>query len=153
MATDLIDYTNAGKSPLGTNTALDFHDYEIEWMPEHIIWRVDGRVIRSVFRNATRDDETRIDVAFAGLKVKKFPSTPARIQFGIWDGGQGSEGTAAWAGTPTNWSIPGQSYEIQVDHVDIQCCRRGSGRPDGRLDAVQPFVPFYKNPALMLPTG
>lgn len=119
---DLVDYSNAGKTPLGLNTALDFHDYEIEWLPDYISWKIDGRVVRSVFRNQTKDDELVVDPA-TGLKAKKFPSTPARIQFGIWDGGQGSNGTAAWAGTPTDWSKPDQTYEIQIDYVDIQCCK------------------------------
>lgn len=122
MATDLIDYSNAGKTPLGLNTALDFHEYEIEWMPDHISWKVDGRLVRSVYRNQTKDDDACVDPS-TGLKIKKFPSTPARIQFGIWDGGQGSNGTAIWAGTPTDWSKPDQTYEIQIDYVDIQCCK------------------------------
>ncbi|KAF9120008.1 hypothetical protein BGW39_011740 [Mortierella sp. 14UC] len=119
MPTDRIDYSNTGKEPLNTNTALDFHDYEIEWMPEYILWKADDKVIRHVFRNQTKGD-AGIDPA-AGEARKRYPSSPARTQLGIWDGGQGSEGTAAWAGTPTDWSKPDQSYEIQADYVDIQC--------------------------------
>ncbi|KAG0228312.1 hypothetical protein BGX31_006624 [Mortierella sp. GBA43] len=132
LPTDLIDYNNTGKSALGTNTAMDFHDYEIEWMPDYILWKVDGKVIRSVFKNETKDDvdpvsgRPVIDPATERPK-KRFPSTPARIQLGIWDGGQGSEGTASWAGSPTNWSSPGQTYEMQVESVDIQCYYAGNG--------------------------
>ncbi|KAF9080484.1 hypothetical protein BGX23_002093 [Mortierella sp. AD031] len=100
MPTDLIDYSNTGKELLNTNTALDFHDYEIEWLPEYILWKVDDKVIRHAFRNETKDD-VGIDPTI-GRTRKKYPSTPARIQFGIWDGGQGSEGTAAWADYPGN---------------------------------------------------
>ncbi|KAG0327412.1 hypothetical protein BG000_000964 [Podila horticola] len=147
MATDLIDYSNAGKTPLGLNTALDFHEYEIEWMPDHISWKVDGRLVRSVYRNQTKDDDACVDPS-TGLKVKKFPSTPARIQFGIWDGGQGSNGTAIWAGTPTDWSKPDQTYEIQIDYVDIQCLgtrlRRGHqqdmGQQKSMMDPTQPLA-------------
>ncbi|KAG0198243.1 hypothetical protein BGX33_012489 [Mortierella sp. NVP41] len=108
MPTDLIDYSNTGKELLNTNTALDFHDYEIEWLPEYILWKVDDKVIRHAFRNETKDD-VGIDPTI-GRTRKKYPSTPARIQFGIWDGGQGYEGTAAWAGTPTDWSKPDWNY-------------------------------------------
>ncbi|KAF9551394.1 hypothetical protein EC957_009279 [Mortierella hygrophila] len=186
MPTDLIDYSNTGKQPLNTNTALDFHDYEIEWMPEYILWKVDDKVIRHVFRNETKDD-VGIDPATDHIR-KRYPSSPARIQFGIWDGGQGSEGTAAWAGTPTDWSKPDQKYEIQVDYVDIQCYYPGNETQtwppagygptkihdgpyftpgqDNRSDhdtgdslyneqenGVHPYVAFYKNPKLMIPTG
>ncbi|KAI8597420.1 concanavalin A-like lectin/glucanase domain-containing protein, partial [Dissophora ornata] len=110
MEASMIDYSNSRKEPLNTNTALDFHEYEIEWMPDYLLWKVDGRVVRSVLRNETKDDVDAlgapvIDQA-TGQHVKRYPSTPARIQFGIWDGGQGSQGTASWAGTPTNWSTP-----------------------------------------------
>ncbi|KAF9434934.1 hypothetical protein BGZ76_007179 [Entomortierella beljakovae] len=192
MPTESIDYNNTGKILLGANSALDFHDYGIEWMPEYINWSVDGKVIRSVFKNQTKDDVDPITGApimdeATGQPVKRFPSTPARIQFGIWDGGQGSDGTAAWAGTPTDWSKPGQSYEVQIDYVDIQCLYTGNGTEvwppsghgptkthegpyytpgldnrsgsydeDGYNDqspAQNPYVPFYKNMTLMIPTG
>ncbi|KAG0352390.1 hypothetical protein BG005_008164 [Podila minutissima] len=181
MAADLVDYNNAGKTPLGLNTALDFHDYEIEWMPDYINWKIDGKLVRSVYKNQTKDDDTWVD-PLTGLMAKKFPSTPGRIQFGIWDGGQGSNGTAAWAGTPTDWSKPDQTYEIQIDYVDIQCYYNGnatqtwppagygptkvhdgpyttpgldggSGEGDGTHEPFRPFVPFYRNPQLMVPTG
>ncbi|KAI1303401.1 hypothetical protein EDD11_005342 [Mortierella claussenii] len=190
----LIDYGNTGKERLGNNTALGFHDYEIEWMPDHIMWKVDGTVIRTVLRNQTKDDVDPatgapiIDKVTGQIK-KKYPSTPARIQFGIWDGGQGSEGTASWAGTPTNWSRADQSYEVQVDYINVQCFYQGNatttwppagygptkshngpyytpGHDNRDIDAPgggsifneqpmpqRPFVPFYKNPKLMIPTG
>ena len=89
MPTDLIDYSNTGKQPPNTNTALGFHDYEIEWMSKYILWKVDDKVIRHVFRNETKDD-VGIDPV-TGQTRKRYPSSPARIQFGIWDGGQGSD--------------------------------------------------------------
>ncbi|KAG0362956.1 hypothetical protein BGZ54_008420 [Gamsiella multidivaricata] len=191
MNTTLIDYSNSGKEPLGVNTVLDFHDYEIEWMPDYLIWRVDGKVIRSIFKNQTKNDfdpvsgASIIDQATGQIR-KKYPSTPARIQFGIWDGGQGQEGTAAWAGHPTDWSKTNQMYEIQVDYIDIQCFYTGNGTlkwpPPGYgptkthagpyytpgLDGLpsnagdshynenlplHPYVPFYKNPKLIVPAG
>ncbi|KAK3819664.1 MAG: concanavalin A-like lectin/glucanase domain-containing protein [Benniella sp.] len=88
LPTDLIDYNNTGKSVLGTNTAMGFHAYEIEWMPNSILWMVDGTVIRHVFKNETKDvvnpisGRTVHDPA-TGLPLKRFPSSPARIQLGI----------------------------------------------------------------------
>ncbi|KAF9186261.1 hypothetical protein BGZ51_002112 [Haplosporangium sp. Z 767] len=186
MPTELIDYSNTGREPLGANTALGFHEYEIEWMPDYIQWKVDGRMIRRVFKNETKDDvDSAVDPS-TGLKGKRFPSTPAQIQFGIWDGGQGPNGTAAWAGSPTDWSKPDQTYEIQVDYVDIECYYSGNETQkwpppgygptilhDGPYNTpglsnwsgnggstyneqepgVRPFVPFYKNYMLMIPTG
>ncbi|KAF9970417.1 hypothetical protein BGZ73_006876, partial [Actinomortierella ambigua] len=92
MPPDLIDYSNTGKSPMGFDTTADFHEYGIEWTSEHIHWTVDGKIIRSVYRSQTADDTldpNPVDPA-TGQKRKKFPSSPARIQFGIWDGGQGA---------------------------------------------------------------
>ncbi|KAG0296488.1 hypothetical protein BGZ98_000943, partial [Dissophora globulifera] len=191
MLTNLIDYT--GKESLNTNTAAGFHEYEIEWMPDYLLWKVDGKVVRSVFKNETKDDIDLITGApvvdpRTGKHVKKYPSTPAKIQFGIWDGGQGSEGTGAWAGTPTDWSKPGQTYEVQVDSLDIQCFYQGNETvtwppkgygptkthsgpyftpgldggwslaaddvlKDEKTPTMAPYVPFYKNPNLMIPTA
>lgn len=51
----------------------------------------------------------------------KYPSEPSRISFSLWDGGQGAEGTADWAGTPTDWSDPNKMYTMTVDWVNITC--------------------------------
>ncbi|KAG0254079.1 hypothetical protein DFQ27_007069 [Actinomortierella ambigua] len=189
MAAELIDYSNTGKASMGVDSTADFHEYGIEWTPDHIHWTIDGRIIRSVFRNQTADDAldpNPVDPA-TGQKRKRFPSTPARIQFGIWDGGQGSNGTAAWAGSPTNWSPPNIAYTIQVDSVQVECYYQGNDTlvwpPPGygptksyqkpystpgsggdnqnyneqggghEGEEFRPFVPFYKNKMLMIPTG
>ncbi|KAF9198558.1 hypothetical protein BGZ49_000590 [Haplosporangium sp. Z 27] len=192
MPTEEIDYNNTGKIPLGMNTASDFHVYGIEWMPDYIKWSIDGNVIRSVFRNQTVDELDPVSGVplvdkTTGQHIKRFPTTPSRIQFGIWDGGQGSNGTAAWAGSPTDWSKPNQTYEVQIDYVDIQCFYSGNGTekwpPPGygptkvhdgpyytpgldnrsgyyddngyndQSPAQNPYIPFYKNLKLMIPTG
>ena len=33
----------------GFNPGTDWHEYEVEWTPEHIIWRLDGNEVRSLY--------------------------------------------------------------------------------------------------------
>ncbi|KAG0238031.1 hypothetical protein BGW42_007585 [Actinomortierella wolfii] len=195
MPAELIDYSNSGRAPIGVDSTAGFHEYGIEWMPDYIHWTVDGKIIRTVYRNQTADDTlspNSVDPA-TGQRQKRFPSTPARIQFGVWDGGQGSNGTAAWAGSPTDWSRPDKAYTVLIDSVQVECYYQGndtlvwpppgygptktSRKPyitpglDGGTehngddrnynehggghdaDEFRPFIPFYKNKALMIPTG
>lgn len=50
-----------------------------------------------------------------------FPSTPSKIQIGVWDGGSSeNEGTKRWAGGPINWGDE-TSYYATYKSIDIQC--------------------------------
>lgn len=68
---------------IGGDLSKDFHDYKIEWTPEYIKWYVDGKLIREERKGGEIDSQTG---------QPKFPSQPAKIQFGLWDGGSGLPG-------------------------------------------------------------
>ncbi|CAG8582023.1 3976_t:CDS:2 [Ambispora gerdemannii] len=102
---------------VGADTTADFHLYTIEWMPDHISWIIDGVTARTAYQKDTWDST---------LNQFKFPSRPSRIQFSMWDGGMGAEGTANWAGSPTDWSDQNKVYSMYVDWVNITCFYNGN---------------------------
>lgn len=76
-------------------------------MPDYIQWAVDGRIMRTVYKNQTWNE---------GCKCFKYPMREARIALSIWDGGMGAQGTAEWAGGPTDWSKDDNpDYTMEVD--------------------------------------
>jgi len=36
----------------GFNPAEEWHEYEIEWAPDHIIWRLDGNEVRALYNTS-----------------------------------------------------------------------------------------------------
>ncbi|KAL9549101.1 hypothetical protein PS6_006251 [Mucor atramentarius] len=86
-----------------------FHKYTIDWKPDKIEWLVDDKVVRTRIKSETCDTNG----------VCKFPSQPARVQFGLWDGSIES-GTAEWSRGPIDWSAP-QSIQAFIKSVQIDC--------------------------------
>ncbi|KAI9322526.1 concanavalin A-like lectin/glucanase domain-containing protein [Dichotomocladium elegans] len=70
----------------------NLHTYTIDWSPERIEWYVDGQLVRTREKKDTCDENG----------VCKFPSEPARVQIGLWDGSIDS-GTAQWSRGPIDW--------------------------------------------------
>jgi beta-glucanase (GH16 family) len=96
FALNQLDYGQGQTHDTVTETHDNWHDLTIDWQPDYIRWLIDGRVVRTLLKNETFRAEYR------GFLV---PTEESRISFSIWDGGQGAEGTAEWAGTPTNWRV------------------------------------------------
>ncbi|KAI8373850.1 concanavalin A-like lectin/glucanase domain-containing protein [Blakeslea trispora] len=107
----LIEYNvNGGIHKIdGADLDKDYHKYTIDWTPDKIDWIVDGRVIRTKKRSETCDHSG----------VCKFPSQPARVQIGIWDG-SGKPGTAEWSRGPIDWSLP-HAITANIKEVQIDC--------------------------------
>ncbi|KAI5918069.1 concanavalin A-like lectin/glucanase domain-containing protein [Camillea tinctor] len=78
-----------------------------DWTPTKVDWLLDGKVIRTLL--ASQADTT----------THQFPQTPAKIQLGIWDGGdpEQNSGTLNWAGGKTDLS--GGPYTMFVRNVRI----------------------------------
>ncbi|KAI8882834.1 glycoside hydrolase family 16 protein [Backusella circina FSU 941] len=95
---------NIPGSPLDSS----FHKYTIDWQPDKIDWLIDDQIIRTKWKKDTCDS--------TGLC--RYPSHPARIQFGLWDGSTEST-TAEWAKGPIDWtehsSITAYVKDLQVD--------------------------------------
>jgi beta-glucanase (GH16 family) len=98
--------------------SLDFHEYTLEWMPDYLTWKMDGKVLRTLFRNQTWDET---------LQKYKYPSRESRLAFSLWDGGSQSEGTSKWAGGLTVWNETAPpTYRMVVDWVKIDCHYKGN---------------------------
>ncbi|RYP63908.1 hypothetical protein DL771_009020 [Monosporascus sp. 5C6A] len=71
-----------------------FYTYSVDWTPTRLDWLINGKIIRTFF---AKDADTT---------THQFPQTPAKIQLGIWAGGDPSmnEGTVRWAGGITNFT-------------------------------------------------
>jgi len=118
FALDKLDYTKGIIHSLGTDMHTNWHTLTIDWKPDQTRWLVDGNVIRTMKKADTWD---------AASNAYHYPTQQSQISFGIWDGGQGAEGTAFWAGSPTDWSKdPNPDYQVFVDWVDIQCFYNGN---------------------------
>ncbi|ORX70609.1 hypothetical protein DL89DRAFT_266803 [Linderina pennispora] len=107
-ANNVIDYTKMVPYDLGVDTSAAYHDYEINWTADSIVWSVDGKPIRTL---------KKADTYNAATNTYSFPSSEARIAFSIWDGGSGAQGTADWAGHPTPWNAD-TVYKMYVDSAE-----------------------------------
>ena len=112
------DYTNLANITL-SDTYSNWHEYEIRWTPDEIVWLVDGQVGRTKKRSETWDEENQ---------RWNYPQTPSRLQISIWPGGAPSnaKGTIDWAGGPIDWENtpdmenPGY-YFATFGEISIEC--------------------------------
>ena len=91
--------------PTGIQTS---HLYTIDWTSKRILWAIDGRVKRTLFKSNSTSPMTPPGERW-------FPSTPAQIQVSVWDAGGGSE----WAGV-----IPwGKRTRLSAlyEYIDVVC--------------------------------
>ncbi|KXN72949.1 glycoside hydrolase family 16 protein [Conidiobolus coronatus NRRL 28638] len=118
-----IDYTKGKKHAIEKNTFNSSIAYTIDWTENNINWMVDGKVVRSY----KKEDSIKDDII-------AFPSTPSRIEFGIWNGGAGAEGTREWAGGEVDWNDPETAdkgyYYVIVDWIEVECIGSFNGTTD-----------------------
>ncbi|KAJ8507677.1 hypothetical protein ONZ45_g9967 [Pleurotus djamor] len=110
------DHNNGAVHKDISDTFGNYHDYTIDWQPETLTFLVDNKPVRTVKASDTVDGG-----------IKKYPTTPARVQLSIWPAGiNGSApGTVEWAGGMINWDDPdyksaGNFYTL-VKSVSIKC--------------------------------
>ncbi|KAI7872200.1 concanavalin A-like lectin/glucanase domain-containing protein, partial [Spinellus fusiger] len=89
---ELIMGVNGATHNVNGSIYSRFHTYSINWTPEKIEWSIDGTLVRTKLRSDT-----------CATGVCKFPSHPARVQIGLWDGSS-DPGTAQWAHGPIDWN-------------------------------------------------
>lgn len=113
----VLDYTK-GKNIEAPAIHEQYHTYEIDWTPDQITWKLDGRVGRVLKREDTYNPET---------DEYMFPQTPAIVQLSLWPGGSplNGAGTIEWAGGLVNWNMPefqdpGYLY-VTIKDIEIQC--------------------------------
>ncbi|KAH8084334.1 glycoside hydrolase family 16 protein [Cristinia sonorae] len=114
----LIPDPRNGNTTTGlTDTFSNYHDFAIDWKPDSLTWLVDGNVVRTLQASTTIGPDG----------VKRYPSTPSRIQLSIWPAGIPSSpaGTVDWAGGMINWQDPdyvaaGHFYTL-IQSINITC--------------------------------
>ena len=91
-----LDYTKMQRQPIGSDSYENYHTYGFDWDEERIIWLIDGRPMRTLFKRDTWDPVRG---------VFKYPQTPARLEVAIWPGGDDDNdpGTIEWAGGRIDW--------------------------------------------------
>ncbi|CAO3693057.1 unnamed protein product [Rhizopus stolonifer] len=89
----------------GGSISDSFHTYTVDWSPERIKWSVNGEIVRTKTRNETKGE---------------YPSSPARVQIGLWDGSKES-GTAEWAHGPIEWKTIKGPVTAVIKEVTIEC--------------------------------
>jgi beta-glucanase (GH16 family) len=82
---------------LGFDSSAGFHTYAIEWMPDHIAWRVDGAALYTVNGNAST-----------------LPTTPPYFMLNFWT--TGSTSGQQWLG-PFNYTGPLQAHYRRASFV------------------------------------
>jgi len=80
---------------LGFDSSEDYHDYAIEWSPNHIKWFVDGKLVRTVDGN--------------GIEL---PSEPSAIMANLWSGAGAAART--WTG---EFVYPGSRVRAYYDYI------------------------------------
>ena len=91
-----------------SSPSTQFHTYTIDWSPTAIVWSMDGSTVRTLLASDCKD------------KTHQFPQSPSKVQIGMWDGGDASEGpgTANWAGGYTDLSLA--PFTMYVKSVTIE---------------------------------
>jgi len=80
---------------LGFDSSEDYHDYSIEWSPNHIKWFVDGELVRTVVGD--------------GIEL---PSDPSYIMANLWSGAGAAART--WTG---EFVYPGTPVRAYYDYI------------------------------------
>lgn len=113
----MLDYTRMQRYPVGADTWSTYHNYEIDWDSERIIWYVDGRMVRTVLKKDTWDPIN---------KEYRYPQTPMRLEVAVWPGGSETNGpgTINWAGGLIDWEnspdiIEKGQFTAHVEQVTV----------------------------------
>jgi beta-glucanase (GH16 family) len=107
-----------------TPTYEDFHTYRVDWTPEKIDWSVDGQVFYT---------QTKAELGNNGTR---FPATPMRISFGVWQAEDND-----WAGQSNVNHDGGQNLEVEIDYIKIF----GPDCGGGTIGADPPLSPGFAN--------
>ncbi|KAJ3009794.1 UNVERIFIED_CONTAM: hypothetical protein HDU68_002497 [Siphonaria sp. JEL0065] len=124
--------------PPGYNMANRFTTLRVEWTPDSISWIVDGEVKKVVQKSETCDSAGNC----------KFPNTPSKIQFALWDGSAEGAGTRDWAGGYVPWgsdAVAAVGFNSTVQYISIRC----NGDPEPTGPPARPAG--YSAPSLIEP--
>ncbi|KAI9598571.1 concanavalin A-like lectin/glucanase domain-containing protein [Syncephalis fuscata] len=132
---NIPDWTKGKHHAVDVDTSKEYREYAIEWSPDKIVWWVAGKPARTL----TREETKQADGSY------KFPTELSHVQLSIWDGGMLAEGTAKWAGTPTNWSDKSKVYSMYVKSLKVECLNPGNATTEWPPAGYGPEKPKSKN--------
>lgn len=109
-------------------------EYSIDWNRQRIIWSINGNEVRTY---ALSSPNAVTSMTPPG--ERSYPSSPAQVQIGVWDGGSSSSaGTSQWAGGPVPWAS-NPSLSAVYESITIQCYDSNDNPvPKWPLDARNP---------------
>ncbi|ORX97974.1 concanavalin A-like lectin/glucanase [Basidiobolus meristosporus CBS 931.73] len=113
---DLI-FTNSKEHNINVDSSKQFVNYTLDWRPDQVSWLINGQVVRTLRKDQTYDRR---------INAYRFPSSPAKVEFSVWDGGDSDEdGTSEWAGGRVNWEDrhinDDGRLDMKVDFLEIKC--------------------------------
>ncbi|ORY30519.1 concanavalin A-like lectin/glucanase [Rhizoclosmatium globosum] len=106
---------------IGYDATNQFVTFKVDWTPDAITWYINGNAVKTYYKADTCDSN--------GQNCK-YPSTPSRIQFALWDAGAGAPGSRNWAGGYTPWgNNAAVGFNSTVQYISVQC--QGDPVPTG----------------------
>ena len=85
-----------------------FNTYRVDWTRESIIWSVNGKVFNKLVKKEMDENATR------------FPSTPSRIQFAVWQAVDNE-----WAGSNVGVDLTNVGMKIKEIQIIGESCGGG----------------------------
>ncbi|KAI9500969.1 concanavalin A-like lectin/glucanase domain-containing protein [Coemansia spiralis] len=108
-----VEPSQAVAQALPNDPTNSFITYKIIWTPDSLTWYANGLAIRTVSREDTWAE---------GEQQFKYPSSPSRLSFSIWDAANSINPgeTQEWAGRIPDNSTTTQ-FTMAIGMVSIQC--------------------------------
>ncbi|WFD35087.1 hypothetical protein MCUN1_001936 [Malassezia cuniculi] len=118
----------------------DFHTYGIRWNPESMEFTLDGKVFRTVQRNATQGN---------------YPQSPARVQITTWGTTNlTNKQVLDWAGSPsyeTNSYKSNGFYALELAHLTVTCADISKANVSTTGVGSSPVAYYYTNTSTARP--
>ncbi|KAJ2454162.1 putative glycosidase CRH2 [Coemansia sp. RSA 2336] len=106
-----MELSSAAAPIMTTDPTSSFIEYKIVWLPDTLAWYANGLAVRTVSRRNTWAE---------GEQRYKYPDSPARLSFSIWDSGSSTNPalTQEWAGTMQTTK---SEFSMAIKSVKVQC--------------------------------
>ncbi|KAJ3080075.1 hypothetical protein HK100_010231, partial [Physocladia obscura] len=97
---------------IGYDPAAEYVTLTVQWSETQLVWLINGQAVTTITKASTCDSSGNNCV---------YPSTPSKIQFALWDGGAGADGTRAWAGGYIPWGNDAATgFNATIEYISIQ---------------------------------
>ncbi|KAJ2650536.1 putative glycosidase CRH2 [Coemansia sp. RSA 1250] len=106
-----MELSDAVAPIMSIDPTSNFIEYKIVWLPDTLAWYANGLAVRTVSRRNTWAE---------GEQRYKYPDSPSRLSFSIWDSGSSTNPalTQTWAGTLQTGK---SEFSMVIKSVAVQC--------------------------------